>query len=528
MLTILIVDDEPLILNGLMSMIRHRPGGSAVVIGASDAAEALEAAERSRPDLVITDIHMPEMNGLELIEAMQEMSLCERFVILTGYEDFGYARQALRYGALDYLLKPIDKQVLYELLDKVGEQKERELKRIAERQQAALGDMLFFNAAPEDLELEDEAMAQAVPTGETGLLLLQYPPHQEEAAYETLCRLQTRLAPVAERIRLLRKRLPGQALMLIESKRLPAVWETVAAEPWRFAEPGEARPSRLLVGASEAADLTGRSNLHGLYIRARAALDIHKLYGRPALPPIPPPAASARMLTLLCGEGGTEQESELREIAEQLAQAGHPQSAGGADDIAFMLGLMELYLQHRGLSQDHDGSRLTEREEAESGAVDPDQVAQRLVQLVRLALPRPERQAAKHSYSPTMNRILRYVEEHFQEDVSLDQLSEALKLHANYISALFKQETGETFLHYLHAYRIERAKAWIVRLPDMPLHQIALKAGYENTRHFFKMFKKITELTPGQFRAQADQGGPPAGDRSAPCPQTEREEPMSR
>ncbi|MFS0725366.1 response regulator transcription factor [Paenibacillus sp. 1P07SE] len=117
MLKLLIVDDEPIIVNGLKHMITAERSLFTQVDCACDAFEALEHIERESYDLLITDIQMPEMDGLALIREAQQRQL-ERFVILSGYDVFDYARQAMRLGVEDYLLKPIQHRELFEVLNR--------------------------------------------------------------------------------------------------------------------------------------------------------------------------------------------------------------------------------------------------------------------------------------------------------------------------------------------------------------------------------------------------------------------------
>jgi two-component system, response regulator YesN len=115
LLKLMIVDDEAIILQGLQHMVRRADTLFTEVTGVTDSVEALRLMDTLRPDLVITDIQMPEMNGLELIREAQRKQV-KRFVILTGYDVFEYAQQAVRLGAVDYLLKPIDPKELASLL----------------------------------------------------------------------------------------------------------------------------------------------------------------------------------------------------------------------------------------------------------------------------------------------------------------------------------------------------------------------------------------------------------------------------
>lgn len=117
---ILVVDDENAIIQGLISIISGFGLDSCVVKGSDNVYTALDILDEFRPELVITDINMPVMNGFELIEQANKKYLNTRFVILTGYDEFDYARQAIRCRAVDYLLKPIIKEELFDVIRKVG------------------------------------------------------------------------------------------------------------------------------------------------------------------------------------------------------------------------------------------------------------------------------------------------------------------------------------------------------------------------------------------------------------------------
>jgi YesN/AraC family two-component response regulator len=111
-LNILVVDDEDVIIKGLVNRIENMPFFSGRAIGAGSGEEALEIMEYYKPDLLITDIEMPGMNGLSLLSTVQQKNLCANCIILTAFENFNYARQAVHFHAAEYLLKPVDWDVL--------------------------------------------------------------------------------------------------------------------------------------------------------------------------------------------------------------------------------------------------------------------------------------------------------------------------------------------------------------------------------------------------------------------------------
>lgn len=124
MMKVMLVDDEPFIMQGLSVLIDWNALGYEIVKMASNGGEAYEYLKTEKVDMVISDISMPVMTGLELLKRIREEGLSDAyFVILSGYNDFKYAQQAIRYASMDYLLKPIDKDQLTEILKRAAKSK---------------------------------------------------------------------------------------------------------------------------------------------------------------------------------------------------------------------------------------------------------------------------------------------------------------------------------------------------------------------------------------------------------------------
>lgn len=126
MLKVLIVDDEDLVRRGIVLGVDWAARGCVVVGEASNGEEGIAAVERYSPNLIITDVRMPRMDGIEMMRRLRQMGCKAHVIILTAYSDFSYARSALQFGADDYLLKPFRDQELIAAIDKVR-QKEKEL-----------------------------------------------------------------------------------------------------------------------------------------------------------------------------------------------------------------------------------------------------------------------------------------------------------------------------------------------------------------------------------------------------------------
>ncbi|MCL6458431.1 MAG: response regulator, partial [Gorillibacterium sp.] len=120
MLKVLIVDDEPVIRAGLAQLINWEQYGFTIAAKAKNGEHALQLITNETPDLIITDIRMPKMDGLQLIQTLREdRNLQTPVIILTGFNEFDYAHQAIRFQVRDYLLKPVDKAELIAALQRI-------------------------------------------------------------------------------------------------------------------------------------------------------------------------------------------------------------------------------------------------------------------------------------------------------------------------------------------------------------------------------------------------------------------------
>ena len=146
MLKVLIVDDEAVVRRGIVLGIDWASLGCAVVGEAANGEEGLAAAERYSPNLIITDVRMPHMDGIEMMRVLRERGSTAHVIVLTAYNDFDYARSALRFGAADYLLKPFRDQELVAAIERVREKAEAFSSRSAQDDLLALpkGDKMEF------------------------------------------------------------------------------------------------------------------------------------------------------------------------------------------------------------------------------------------------------------------------------------------------------------------------------------------------------------------------------------------------
>lgn len=130
-LKVMLVDDEPFTLEGLSKLIDWESEGYEIVKKASNGLDAYEYIQNNKVDIIFADIQMPKMTGLELLEKIREENISDAyFVIVSGFNDFQYAQQAIRFGSMDYVLKPISRDNLLEILAKASVMKDMELKEL--------------------------------------------------------------------------------------------------------------------------------------------------------------------------------------------------------------------------------------------------------------------------------------------------------------------------------------------------------------------------------------------------------------
>lgn len=118
----------------------------------------------------------------------------------------------------------------------------------------------------------------------------------------------------------------------------------------------------------------------------------------------------------------------------------------------------------------------------------------------------PQEQAARPSAAqrerithPEVNKIIQYIEQNYDQDITLGSLAKYVMMGENYVSALFKKKTGETLIHYLHRMRVDKAIELLMNT-DLPVNRIGQRVGFMNDNYFIKIFKRMTGTTPSQYR----------------------------
>ncbi|MCY7012669.1 response regulator transcription factor [Streptococcus sanguinis] len=164
MYSIIIVEDEYLVRQGIASLVDYEQFGMQVIAQAENGIEAWQKFQENPADILLTDINMPQMNGLELAKLVRDQAPKCHIVFLTGYDDFDYARTAIKLGADDYLLKPFSKDDVEEMLAKVQTKLDKERKKaqiqnlVDQGQRSELEEAIHARLADSELSLKNLAL----------------------------------------------------------------------------------------------------------------------------------------------------------------------------------------------------------------------------------------------------------------------------------------------------------------------------------------------------------------------------------
>ncbi|MBD2846888.1 response regulator [Paenibacillus sp. IB182496] len=522
---VLLVDDEPIILRSLRAAIPWTELRLEIAGEARGGEAALELAASVRPDLIISDIRMPGLDGIALMrEVMRERPELV-FLVISGYGEFDYAREALRQGAFDYLLKPIDHDELEGMLA-------RAVARLDDRRlQRQMDERLRHSVQALSLLARERLYAELIEGNPAPLRQMQWLEHSElEQPYFMALVQLDRLMVLARRWAAGEQRLwffavrniveewaqgsgaitvfpfhSGEWVLLLPAR--PGGRKTALAEEL-LGHLERCTKLRYSVGLS--GDACGMERLGAAYESCRRAL--RERFSRSgagvyADPGAEPTASETRYPKAL--------ERELVEAARMLDER---RLAGLLARLRAEFGrallpqetaqryMSELaILVHRQLadwSPAVEGAAeplLRQLDEASTLEEMLDAAARTFSSWVAAASVGPPREDA----AALIERAQQYIAVRYHEDLGIDELSELVELSTSRFCALFKQETGLTFLEYLTRCRIAKAKA-LLRQTEVKVYRIAPLVGYQDPKYFTQVFKKLTGLTPTEYREQGE------------------------
>lgn len=518
---VLLVDDEALTRKQLKAILQNAAYPFAVVC-CETAKDALKEVETRLPDIIISDIQMPEMNGLQFAAALGERISSLELIFVTGYAYFEYAQEALRLGAMDFILKPIDDKNMMACL-------ERAVKKVEEKKGSfRKGKGLFVHPG------------KAIGYAETQLIekWLTHPLTPEEKQ-----RLEALLFPEQEQLCLMIEVGNGDLRLtqLVEylDELLWGVQKHCAVSGGFWCLPLRSDFSRVIAFLrTEQKPLTMQNTAHFLYQQEEELKQQGFFFNTAGVLWRKPLAESGPELChalhrQLNRRFFWPQEAVVTETAypaeevpalefneellfsllvdlraEEVEQALFEQ----IDAYARKPGASSKVLKRK-LAQFIEvcSNRLCER----YSITDQEEKVEEYIAQVRHSV-RLEQQKVvlhhylhdfsgllevykSHRYNVVMDLCMAYIQANYNKDLSLEETARRFNFNYSYFSSYFKKVSGLKFTDYVSKIRLQKAKE-LLRMTDKKVYDIALEVGYTNVQYFYRVFKKEFGISPDEFR----------------------------
>jgi len=522
---VLLVDDEPIILRSLQVAVPWEQLGTRVAGTARNGEEALEIVEQLRPDIIISDIRMPSIDGISLMRTVMEQYPGTLFIILSGYGEFEYAQEAIRHGAFNYLLKPIDHDELQETVIKARE-------RILQQRATSMEQDRLRRSVQSLASLVRERMFAGIIDGTDSPdhKSAYWPDEWELRApyYMGLVNLDDREQAEniwsAEEKRLwyfavgnvLNELLPARGCFTVfpyhQGEWLFIMQNSDAAEMRSIAEEIIAtvrQCTKLSVSVGISKQFEHISTLQDSYESCRNALCRRFTMGREVVCVDEETDADAQVTRQLVYP--MQREKALADALRTLDKAAFDEELSALmqefraqqpsrSEVTPMLIQLAIVL-HRQLESFHVLQNAQPEPLLQQLAIAG--TLEEMIEALRSTFHDWMKMAAsadgQSSGRAFVQKAIEYVHHHYHRDLGIDEVAEAAGVSCSYFCVLFKQQTGSTFLDYLTRYRIDKACS-ILRNSDVKVFQVAPLVGYQDPKYFTQVFKKIVGMTPSEYR----------------------------
>ena len=556
MLKVFLVEDEVVIRNGIKNNIPWEREGFVFAGEASDGELAYPLILKEKPDILITDIKMPFMDGLELSRIVRRELPQIKIIILSGYNEFDYAKSAIDIGVTQYLLKPISSAKLLEAVKEVGAliEKEREQDRVLEQYQREMNENLLlerqklWNAlianelSTAELLEEGQKLGMDFTAPAYQVLLFKLMPRESSA--DASCGLPQSSSfgtgSAQENVDASR----GLITLSERVAELAEGWEQVltidrSPEGWVFLIKGETEENvgERLAGCVQklqalVAEYPEIEYFGGIGTAVGRFRDIRTSYqeaGRAfAGRFFAEPNQVIRSEDVAKLHRGTEEKIDIsgmrsrkeeRERADRFLKNGTLEEVGNFLEEYFLdIGEQNfqslLYRQY--MVMDLYFSVVDFLEELEIGAnsLPPEcrdinetvakstslQEMKRLVgDLFTEAMKLRDSNSMKR-YNAVIEDARAFIRENYQrDDMSLNTVASQVNISPSYFSAIFSAQTGQTFVEYLTSVRLEKAKE-LLMCSNMRTAEIGYEVGYKDSHYFSYIFKKVVGCSPKEYK----------------------------
>ena len=500
-LKVLIVEDEVRIREGIGKLLSRSGGMYEVIKEAGNGAEGLKAIHELKPDIVITDIRMPDMDGLEMLDRMVKAGIHTKAIVLSAYSEFEYARTAMKLGVTEYLLKPIAYNEFMQSLENVSFQIEKE--RREKPEQIGTPEQIFFSVLSGKLTVDEQteeylAKRYHIDRNERMSLLCAY--YGESVSTEEARRYFRHIFSAY-------KGLDFYILDLVYRNPVTVVIKGYSnvkdLERWVQQQMLQHSPQKIAIGWIEVdgLDMLGEGfSLLYPYLDWNISMNHKVLICYPEIRNVQtascnyPIDLETRMKAAICADD-RDRERELMDEFHSSFCDGKIYSPKEIKEsyVRFLWNIIAIAKEVGKVRvQQIDQQELLNR-------IMNAKLREELLDASSLILEELLRTRDTDTTHLTVKRMKGMIHEFYQTGIMLDEISRKLDMTPEYLGTLFHRETGTTFSNYVKAYRISKAKELLVGT-NLKLYEIAEKVGYSDSKYFSKVFKEITGQLPTEYR----------------------------
>ena len=527
MYTIIVVDDEEELRHAIIKRVEWEKIGFEVVGEAGNGIDALELVEQLEPDLLLTDIRMPFMSGIELARQVREVRPATQIAFLSGYDDFAYAQQAIQYNIISYLLKPISMADLTAELLEIRKKLDHLFEELQAKQkeQTNLNDfvttLLLDHYQPGSSEEREKRLWRRA---ESCGLVKSRGIQEEKPSYVVLTTMlldtQGNNITIRENVHavdtIARKYLPG--IHFYSNRKLVSLLTARRSQFDKYLHilVGDVTQSlerilgcRVLMGVSRAVETL--CGCHEAYQEAMEAIS-YSDGGEMGVHYIADEERFFRsmdmeyLLQMVSQVEGLLKGGEAEELKQTLNQVFEGIRARGASQTMVRYLMMQLFsatCQTVYLSGDGEELNLLQEESyARQMLGFNGTVYEARDQVVRFCLEAQElivSQRKKGSQTLCEQAVAIIDSQYADPDLSLVEVSSRINVSPNYLSTLIKKYKGKTFTDLLTIRRMEAAKGFLLCTP-MKIREISEKCGYSDQHYFSYCFKKYMGISPNALR----------------------------
>ncbi len=530
---VMLIDDKPLVLRSLKETVDWSGLDCTVVGEAMDGVEAVELMNSTAPDIVVSDIKMPGMDGLQLTEYVKNKFPEAKVIIITGYQEFEYAKKAVSLGVIDLVLKPIDNNLLVKVLEKaIGQivaarqQLEYHNRLIRENVhyrdqyrsfQDKLGSRFLYNllqrSAAEDGFHSSGLENFQMDGGRYYITITRVRTADREIRLEVMGRIIETLDSLKSiyGVRIIDTEIDSDMVILFRFDRKTSVshakydirrlYDEVLRRLSAFTE---TRFCCVVSHMIKEADLLkweyeqALEVLNSCYFSTRSDVlfaDKEIISGNTDSTSI------IEDLDKFYRSIDVSGEEELREDINRLVNRIVSSSGGAEFRIKCLLSevcitLSRHYLMWVVKKNEYQlaVNRLLDEIDSINTLEDAQKYLNSYVGMIRENLEKDT-----GGYSPLVKDALKYIKQNFAGDISLETASEHINANPSYLSRLLKKETGRSFVEIVTQMRIDTAK-YLLLQPGSRIMDVCSQAGYNNYAYFYQVFKKLVGVTPTDYK----------------------------